>query len=58
MSHTMQTTLSILLMIVGVGYIIAYLQKKKKNTHNDIVYKLVFIIVFFLIVIPLFLTFK
>lgn len=58
MNSTIQTILYILLIILGFVYLIVYLQKKKNNTHKDIMYKLVYIAVFLLIVTPLFFAFK
>lgn len=58
MNHTVRTILSILLIMIGAAYLITYLRKKKNGTHKDITYKLIFIVAFMIITIPLFFTFK
>lgn len=53
MNPTVLTFLSILIMLLSVTYWFVYTKKRKNNTHKDIGYKLVFLITFCILAIPI-----
>lgn len=53
MSPTVLTFLSISLIIVSIAYLFVYTQKRKKNTQKDMGYKVIFLIIFLLLSIPI-----
>jgi hypothetical protein len=56
MNSTVITLLSIMLMVVSLVYLFVYVQKRKKNTEKDRGYKVIFLIVFCLLSIPIIFT--
>lgn len=53
MSPTVLTFLSISLIIVSIAYLFVYTQKRKNNTQKDMGYKVIFLIIFLLLSIPI-----
>ncbi|TDQ34591.1 hypothetical protein [Aureibacillus halotolerans] len=50
---TLVTILSIAIMALCVSYVVIYFKKRKSGTHKDVTYKLVFLLVYALLFIPL-----
>ncbi|MCK1972082.1 hypothetical protein LNK20_05150 [Bacillus safensis] len=48
----MLTVISVLMMLTGVSYFVVYMQKRKNNNEKEIGYKIVFLVVFFLLSVP------
>ena len=48
----MLTVISVLMMLTGIAYFAVYLQKRKNNREKEKGYKIVFLIVFFLLCVP------
>lgn len=48
----MMTVISVLMMLTGVSYFVCYMQKRKNNKEKEMGYKIVFLVVFFLLSVP------
>jgi hypothetical protein len=50
----MMTVIAVLMMLTSVSYFAVYMQKRKNNKEKEMGYKIVFLVVFFLLcVLPL-----
>ena len=49
----MKTFLAIALIISSLSYVLIYFKRKKNNTHREISYKIIFLITFLMISIPM-----
>ncbi|MFP3419408.1 hypothetical protein R0K30_06825 [Bacillus sp. SIMBA_154] len=48
----MLTVISVLMILTGVSYFVVYMQKRKNNKEKEMGYKIVFLVVFFLLSVP------
>nr|WP_180272934.1 hypothetical protein [Bacillus pumilus] len=48
----MMTVISVLIMLTSVSYLAVYMQKRKNNKEKEMGYKIVFLVVFFLLSVP------
>lgn len=49
----MLTIISVLMMLTGFSYFAVYMQKRKNNKEKEMGYKIVFLVVFFLLCVPI-----
>lgn len=49
----MLTIISVLMMLTGVSYFAVYMQKRKNNKEKEMRYKIVFLVVFFLLCVSI-----
>ncbi|QWS52510.1 MULTISPECIES: hypothetical protein [Bacillus] len=49
----MMTVIAVLMMLTSVSYFAVYMQKRKNNKEKEMGYKIVFLVVFFLLCVPL-----
>ncbi|MCY7585220.1 hypothetical protein MH138_18265 [Bacillus safensis] len=49
----MMTVIAVLMMLTGASYFAVYTVKRKNNKEKEMGYKMVFLVVFFLLCVPL-----
>jgi uncharacterized membrane protein len=51
--YTVSSILAVLIILTSAAYLLIYYYKRKNNSHKDKGYKIAFIIIFFVLFIPI-----